>query len=332
MDPKTKKKTLRLLELDHAQQDGESLYWLWPFKNYKTFCPYLVGSHEEVSEELAKYIRAGFKNFILDIPAEEWDLRSSGVDQVFVRQSGSNEYYLTDASGSAVALTSDAGIIQTSYTYDPFGMTKGFGTPSGNPFQYTGRENDTIDLYYLRARYYGPSLHRFISEDPMMPLDVGVNFYVYALNNPLLFIDPTGLQSWPTNYGQVTGSFNDPRPRGPHNGADIRNRLDAPVYATDGGTVRSLSRDPLGGNQIIIDNNDGSVSGYAHTRPAPHITPGQPVNEGEPIGSSDGSGGVVPHLHLTYRRCRECPREDPLPRLPPPGQRPPPYGAAGGAP
>ena len=36
-------------------------------KNYKT------------SEELAKYIRAGFRNFILDIPVEEWDLRCSNV-------------------------------------------------------------------------------------------------------------------------------------------------------------------------------------------------------------------------------------------------------------
>ncbi len=69
----------QLSEWDRATQGEESLYWLWPFKNYKTFCPYLVGSHEEVSNELAKYIRAGFKNFILDIPAEEWDLQNSGV-------------------------------------------------------------------------------------------------------------------------------------------------------------------------------------------------------------------------------------------------------------
>lgn len=69
----------QLSELDQASPDGESLYWLWPFKNYKTFCPYLVGSHEEVSEELARYVRAGFKNFIVDIPAEESDLRNSGI-------------------------------------------------------------------------------------------------------------------------------------------------------------------------------------------------------------------------------------------------------------
>lgn len=68
----------QLSEMDQAGLDG-NLYWLWPFKNYKTFCPYLVGSHQEVSDELAKYIRAGFRNFILDIPAEEKDLRSAGI-------------------------------------------------------------------------------------------------------------------------------------------------------------------------------------------------------------------------------------------------------------
>lgn len=69
----------QLSELDRSQPMGENLYWLWPFKNYQTFCPYLVGSHEEVSAELARYIRAGFKNFILDIPADEHDLWNSGV-------------------------------------------------------------------------------------------------------------------------------------------------------------------------------------------------------------------------------------------------------------
>ena len=39
--------------------------------------------------------------------------------------------------------------------------------PVTNPFQYTGRENDATGLYYYRARYYSPTLRRFISEDPL---------------------------------------------------------------------------------------------------------------------------------------------------------------------
>jgi len=49
-------------------------YWLGPFQNYQTFCPYLVGSYERVADALARYIRAGFKTFILDIPPTREEL------------------------------------------------------------------------------------------------------------------------------------------------------------------------------------------------------------------------------------------------------------------
>lgn len=48
-------------------------YWLVPFENYKTFCPYLVGSYDMVSSELANYLRAGIRTLILDIPKREED-------------------------------------------------------------------------------------------------------------------------------------------------------------------------------------------------------------------------------------------------------------------
>ena len=64
----------------------------------------------------------------------------------------------------------------------------------------TGRENDQPvlsgvegGLYYYRARYYSPTLQRFISEDPI-GLDGGINFYVYVGNNPITRVDPFGLK------------------------------------------------------------------------------------------------------------------------------------------
>jgi alkanesulfonate monooxygenase len=53
-------------------------YWLVPFENYKTFCPYLVGSYEVVSKELAVYVGAGYHTFILDIPPNEEELARIG--------------------------------------------------------------------------------------------------------------------------------------------------------------------------------------------------------------------------------------------------------------
>jgi alkanesulfonate monooxygenase len=49
-------------------------YWLGPFENYRTFCPYLVGSYERVAQELSRYMDIGHDTFILDIPASEDEL------------------------------------------------------------------------------------------------------------------------------------------------------------------------------------------------------------------------------------------------------------------
>ena len=56
--------------------DGEpDPYWLGPFKNYQTFCPYLVGSYDRVGAAVAHYVDQGTRVFVLDIPpsAEELD-------------------------------------------------------------------------------------------------------------------------------------------------------------------------------------------------------------------------------------------------------------------
>jgi RHS repeat-associated protein len=47
-------------------------------------------------------------------------------------------------------------------------------------------------LSTLRARFLDPVRGRFLSRDPL--LDLLVNFYWYALNNPVLNVDPSGLQ------------------------------------------------------------------------------------------------------------------------------------------
>ncbi len=56
----------QISRLDRAGENNP--YWLVPFNNYKTMCPYLVGSYERVAKELARYITVGYKTFILDIP------------------------------------------------------------------------------------------------------------------------------------------------------------------------------------------------------------------------------------------------------------------------
>jgi alkanesulfonate monooxygenase len=68
-----------LSEADKSTGEGPSPYWLEPFRNYQTFCPYLVGSYEQVAQEMAQYLRAGCRAVILDIPANEEELGHIGV-------------------------------------------------------------------------------------------------------------------------------------------------------------------------------------------------------------------------------------------------------------
>jgi alkanesulfonate monooxygenase len=73
----------QLSQLGELPVSGENPYWLGPFQNYKTFCPYLVGSYDAVAGELARYIGLGFRAFILDIPPSEEELEHTAV--VFAR-------------------------------------------------------------------------------------------------------------------------------------------------------------------------------------------------------------------------------------------------------
>jgi RHS repeat-associated protein len=130
------------------------------------------------------------------------NLISGSIDEIFTRSDSSGAFTpLKDALGSTLVLVDANGNLVTQYTYDPFGNTSVFGASSSNGFQYTGRENESNGLYFYRARYYSPLFGRFISEDPLGFGGSGVNFYAYASDDPINFIDPFGL----TDTGTITG-------------------------------------------------------------------------------------------------------------------------------
>jgi alkanesulfonate monooxygenase len=62
-----------------AATGERSPYWLVPFENYKTMCPYLVGSYDRVAAELAVYIAAGYRTCILDVPPDAGELRHINI-------------------------------------------------------------------------------------------------------------------------------------------------------------------------------------------------------------------------------------------------------------
>jgi RHS repeat-associated protein len=120
-------------------------------------------------------------------------LTGGGVDAYLAQtDSEGTQYFLSDMLGSTVGLTDSSGALQTDYTYGAFGKTSSSGASSANSFKFTGREDDGTGLYYYRARYYSPTLGRFVSEDPLGFAAGDVNLYSYVGNSPTNGIDPMG--------------------------------------------------------------------------------------------------------------------------------------------
>ena len=130
-------------------------------------------------------------------------VRTLNIDEPLarVKADGTVRYYQTDALGSVIALTDEAGAVKTQYSYDPFGDVTVSGEASDNPFQFAGRENDNTGHLFERNRYYSYELMRYISEDPIGFAGGDVNFYVRLGNNPVNFTDPLGLWRWHGNWG-----------------------------------------------------------------------------------------------------------------------------------
>jgi len=227
-------------------------------------------------------------------------------------------YFHNDHLGTPLILTNDNQTIVWKAAYTPFGGADISVQTVENPFRLPGQYYDPeTGLHYNYFRYYDPTTGRYITPDPI-GLEGGINLFLYVGANPLMWIDPLGLVTWPAGYKYVPpgGEFGDPRKGGrKHKGLDIRNPIGDPVYASDSGTVIRVWYDKEfgGGNSIIILHADGSESGYAHTGSI--VVVGQRVEEGEVIGYSDKSGAIHPHLHYTYRQSDKCETKDPRKHL-----------------
>ncbi|WP_339190355.1 MULTISPECIES: RHS repeat-associated core domain-containing protein [unclassified Paenibacillus] len=105
-------------------------------------------------------------------------------------------YYLYNGHGDVVQIVDTNGTVVNSYTYDVWGNIVHQTEGISNSFKYAGEIYDEeTGLYYLRARYYDPSIGRFINEDTyegQIDNPLSLNLYTYTINNPLKFIDPSG--------------------------------------------------------------------------------------------------------------------------------------------
>jgi RHS repeat-associated protein len=109
------------------------------------------------------------------------------------------EYYATDAVGSIRVVFDPSGNVKARSDYLPFGEEWQAATPGGPlPTQrFTGQQRDAEEgLDNFNARSYATRMGRMTTVDPVFSGTYEPqrwNRYAYALNNPLSYSDPTGL-------------------------------------------------------------------------------------------------------------------------------------------
>ena len=108
-------------------------------------------------------------------------------------------YFLKDHLGSVRVEFKDDGTgtaVPTNVTnYYPFGLPWDSDTDTRNNWTYTGQElQRSFDLGVMNyvARFYDPSIGRFMSTDPMTDYRAWVSPYNYVQNNPVIRVDPDG--------------------------------------------------------------------------------------------------------------------------------------------
>ena len=115
-------------------------------------------------------------------------------------------FFHNDAAGSPMLATDVNGMQIWKETYRPYGeQLVDAAASQNNKIWFTGKPyDDSTGLSYMGARYYDPTLGRFMGMDPALvdPNDLHTfNRYAYANNNPYRFKDPNGEVAIPIVLG-----------------------------------------------------------------------------------------------------------------------------------
>lgn len=173
------------------------------------------------------------------------------------------EYVHTDALGSPVAVTNQAGAVIDRNDYEPYGAV--IGKPQFQGVGYTGHVHDaTTTLTYMQQRYYDPQIGRFLSVDPIAASGPrNFNRYSYAADNPYRFTDPDGRDcvsrngkttcSVPVTGSRIPKTISFATPQGVSGtlktGSPANHVYDkrTPHQKEDGAVQRSMVNDPTPG-------------------------------------------------------------------------------------
>ncbi|MEO1529446.1 MAG: RHS repeat-associated core domain-containing protein, partial [Planctomycetota bacterium] len=119
-----------------------------------------------------------------------------------------NEFHwlLHDRQESTRLIVDPQAAIVDQLTYNAYGVLQSsLGTDPASRILYTGGQFlPRLGLYYNRARFYDPSIGRFLSADPSGFLGMDPNLYRYAGGDPVNSFDPGGLRAQRVGSAEIS--------------------------------------------------------------------------------------------------------------------------------
>jgi len=209
---------------------------------------------------------------------EAWSLETG---ERVVEKSG---YIFSDLRGSVLAKTSFTGdTVVEEAEYDAWGASARVSDLSKPQHGFTGEEPDPVmGIYHFGVRAYDPTLRRWLSPDPLFTTQPGsdiapaaqLNLYSYAVNNPVVVTDPSGL----AGMGGFLDDHVTKAPRAPMVTMEDLKDLDSLQMTLDG-----LSLSTTGWMEPVSISADVVNAGVSYAR----------GNTGEALMSL---GGAVPFI------------------------------------
>ena len=161
--------------------------------------------YDAAGRRVSRTVNGVVEKYLLDGANVEADYDGSNVlqasyvtpfldDNLLMARNSSIYYFFHDGLGSVRSLIRSDQILFDKYDYYAFGEMLSETGGVTNRYKFTGREWDNeSSTYHYRARQYNPSIGRFTRRDPL-GCKAGINIYSYVTNNPILYVDPLGMQ------------------------------------------------------------------------------------------------------------------------------------------
>ncbi|MDR6884016.1 RHS repeat-associated core domain-containing protein [Bacillus sp. 3255] len=224
-------------------------------------------------------------------------IRGNGL--VAREDSAGKGYYVHNAHGDVVNLMDRSGMTKlNTYQYDIWGNIVSQEENVPQPFKYSGEMfDDATSLQYLRARWYDPSMGRFINEDTyegQIDNPLSLNLYTYVQNNPLTRIDPSGHTPLALYLMlSINQAVEDNSEGLPHyeekDGGSIEGQSDEGPFSSPQDVGEVLAR--AGKNVVFKDNEDAPINPETGNREKNHDmdVDGEPFEVKAPTSTSSST-------------------------------------------